>query len=66
MFEVSDYRTLNQLIGYLRSSLPSLFLRLHAQHELVVRRNIQDAHTSFDVALNVIAIIRLGIDRVTE
>ncbi len=50
----------------LRSSLPSLFLRPHAQHGLVIRRNVQDADASFDLASNVIAIIRLRIDRVAE
>lgn len=50
----------------LRSTIPSLFLRLHAQHGLVIRRNVQDAGTSFDLVSYVIAIIRLGIDRVTE
>ena len=48
----------------LRSSLPSVFLRPHAQHGLVVRRNIHDTVTSFDMAQNVVAIVRLRIDNV--
>ena len=50
----------------LRSSLLSLFLRPHTQSGLVICRNVQDAGTSFDLVSYVIAIIRLGIDRVTE
>lgn len=48
----------------LRSSLPSTFLRPHAQHGLVIRKNTHSADESFDLASNVIAIIRLRIDRV--
>ena len=48
----------------LRSSLPSTFLRPHAQHGLVVRRNIHHPSTSFDLASNVVAIARLRIDNV--
>lgn len=48
----------------LRSSLPSVFLRPHAQHGLVVRRNIHDPDASFDMAQNVVAIVRLRIDNV--
>lgn len=48
----------------LRSSLPSIFLRPHAQHGLVVRRNKHDPDTSFDMAQNVVAIARLRIDNV--
>lgn len=48
----------------LRSSLPSIFLRPHAQHGLVVRRNIHDPSDSFDISKNVVGIIRLRIDNV--
>lgn len=48
----------------LRSSLPSTFLRPHAQHGLVIKRNRHDPHASFDIAANVIAIVRLRIDHV--
>lgn len=48
----------------LRSSLPSIFLRPHAQHGLVVRRNIHEPTASFDIASNVVAIVRLRIDNV--
>lgn len=49
----------------LRSSLPSIFLRPHAQHGLVVRKNIHQTGESFDVASNVIAVVRLRIDNVS-
>lgn len=48
----------------LRSSLPSIFLRPHAQHGLVVRRNIHETGESFDIASNVVSIVRLRIDNV--
>lgn len=48
----------------LRSSLPSIFLRPHAQHGLVVRRNIHEPTASFDISSNVVAIARLRIDNV--
>lgn len=50
----------------LRSSLPSVFLRPHAQHGLVVRRNTHQTGESFDVASNVIAVVRLRIDHVSS
>lgn len=50
----------------LRSSLPSIFLRPHAQHGLVVRKNTHRPDESFDIASNVIAVVRLRIDRVAE
>lgn len=49
----------------LRSSLPSIFLRPHAQHGLVVRKNTHQTGDSFDVASNVIAVVRLRIDNVS-
>lgn len=48
----------------LRSSLPSMFLRPHAQHGLAIKRNRHETHASFDISENVIAIIRLRIDKV--
>lgn len=48
----------------LRSSLPSIFLRPHAQHGLVVRRNTHDPADSFDISANVVGIVRLRIDNV--
>lgn len=48
----------------LRSSLPSVFLRPHAQHGLVVRRNIHEPCASFDISSNVVGIVRLRIDNV--
>lgn len=50
----------------LRSSLPSIFLRPHAQHGLVIRRNIHQTGESFDLASNVIAVVRLRIDNVAQ
>lgn len=50
----------------LRSSLPSVFLRPHAQHGLVIRRNTHTPGESYDLSKNVIAIIRLRIDRVAN
>lgn len=49
----------------LRSSLPSIFLRPHAQHGLVIRRNSHHTGESFDIASNVIAVVRLRIDNVS-
>lgn len=46
------------------SSLPSIFLRPHAQHGLVVKRNIHESKMSFDIAANVVGIVRLRIDNV--
>lgn len=48
----------------LRSSLPSIFLRPHAQHGLVVRRNVHEGGASFDMSSNVVGIVRLRIDHV--
>lgn len=48
----------------LRSSLPSIFLRPHAQHGLVVRRNIHNSGVSFDISSNIVGIVRLRIDNV--
>lgn len=48
----------------LRSALPSTFLRPHAQHGLVVRRNIHESTASFDISSNVVGIVRLRIDNV--
>lgn len=48
----------------LRSSLPSIFLRPHAQHGLVVRRNRHDPTEAFDISANVVGIVRLRIDNV--
>lgn len=48
----------------LRSTLPSIFLRPHAQHGLVVRRNRHESQASYDIASNVVAIARLRVDNV--
>lgn len=50
----------------LRSSLPSIFIRPHAQHGLVIQRNRHETQEAFDIDRNVVAIIRLRIDRVAS
>ena len=50
----------------LRKSLPSFYLRPHAQHALVIRRrekqNINQTASYYDMASQVIAILRVRID----
>lgn len=53
----------------LRKALPSIYLRPHAQHALVVRR--KDPETAqkaeyYDLASQVVAILKVRIDRVSE
>ena len=54
----------------LRQALPSLFLRPHAQHGLVLRRKVHQPTTAntddYDMAPSIIGIIRIRIDRVHE
>lgn len=50
----------------LRSSLPSVFIRPHAQHGLVIKRNTRSPADSFDLSSHVIAIIRMRIDHVAQ
>ena len=52
----------------LRQALPSVFLRPHAQHGLIVRKKVAPPCTpeSYDMAPNVIGIIKIRIDRVKE
>ncbi|MBQ6165537.1 MAG: FRG domain-containing protein [Clostridia bacterium] len=50
----------------LRSTLPSLFLRPHAQHGLVLRKNIHLSGESYDLASNVVGIVKLRIDNVIK
>lgn len=55
----------NDLISInLRSSLPSVFLRPHAQHGLVVMKNRHNTEDPYCISSNVIGIIRLRIDKV--
>lgn len=53
----------------LRKSLPSTFLRPHAQHGLVIKKNI-DANSrkseDYDLSTNVVAIIKIRIDRAKQ
>lgn len=50
----------------LRKALPSTFLRPHAQHGLVIKKNVSNNSPSaadFDLSSNVVCIIRIRIDR---
>ena len=55
----------------LRQALPSIFLRPHAQHGLVIRRKVHDTDASkgveaYDLAPIVVGIIKIRIDRVKQ
>ena len=52
----------------LRQALPSVFLRPHSQHGIVVRKKLQSGSTSadYDMATEVIGILRMRIDRVAH
>lgn len=50
----------------LRSSLPSVFLRPHAQHGLVIKKNLHVCQDTYDLSKNVIAIARMRIDKVSN
>ena len=53
----------------LRKSLPSIFLRPHAQHGLVIKKNVQKKIKSavdYDLSTNVVAIIKIRIDRAKQ
>lgn len=53
----------------LRKSLPSTFLRPHAQHGLVIKKNVNSSlrkSEDYDLSTNVVAIIRIRIDRAKE
>lgn len=52
----------------LRKALPSMFLRPHAQHGLVIRNRGKDCNnvTFYDVSNNVIGILKIRIDRTDE
>ena len=54
----------------LRKALPSIYLRPHAQHALVVRRrdkyNTNQSANYYDMSSQVIAILRLRVDRVDK
>lgn len=52
----------------LRKALPSIYLRPHAQHAYVIRKRIvnnyiPDSNTFYDLASQVVAILRIRIDR---
>jgi len=52
----------------LRQALPSTYIRPHAQHGLVIRKCLQDGESpeKYDLAENVVGILKLRIDRVKE
>lgn len=52
----------------LRKALPSIFLRPHAQHGIVIRNRGADANASsfYDLANNVIGILKIRIDRAEQ
>ena len=54
----------------LRKAIPSIYLRPHAQHALVIRKrdkgNVEQKANYYDMASQVTAILRMRIDRVTE
>ena len=53
----------------LRKSLPSIFLRPHAQHGLVIKKNVKKETKSaqdYDLSTNVVAIIKIRIDRAKQ
>ena len=55
----------NMIVVDLRRALPSIFLRPHAQHGLVLRNKGSDSNNSdfYDVSNNVIGILKIRIDR---
>ena len=54
----------------LRRALPSIYLRPHAQHALVIRRrekgNTYNRADYYDMSSQIVAILRIRIDRVAE
>lgn len=50
----------------LRSVIPSTFLRPHAQHGWIIRKNTHNPDDNYDLAENVIGIIRIRTDIVAE
>ena len=52
----------------LREALPSLFLRPHAQHGIVVRKRVRDegVNDAYDLATNVVGIIKVRFDYSSE
>lgn len=60
------YKNENFVCVDLRQALPSVFLRPHAQHGYVVRKNLSNGVTcqDYDMATEVVGILRLRIDKV--
>lgn len=58
--------TYNTITIDLRSALPSTFLRPHAQHGWIIRKNTHRPDDNYDLAKNVICIIRIRTDLVAD
>ena len=58
----------NLIVVDLRKALPSIFLRPHAQHGLVLRKRGEDSNNAdfYDISNNVIGILKIRIDRADE
>lgn len=50
----------------LRASLPSTFLRPHAQHGLVLTKNRHDTNDTYDLSSNVVGIVKMRVDHVAK
>jgi hypothetical protein len=50
----------------LRRCIPSQYLRPHAQHGLIVKKNLHTMDESYDISNNVVAILRLNINMVDD
>lgn len=62
------FDTDNHYLVDLRQALPSVFLRPHAQHGLVARNKMKTETSvdNYDMASDVVGILKLRIDRVTQ
>lgn len=58
----------NMIVVDLRKALPSIFLRPHAQHGLVLRNRGKDSNNSdfYDISNNVVGILKIRIDRTNK
>ena len=61
------YESENYIEVDLRDALPSIFLRPHAQHGIVLRKKIhEDRSYDYNMATDVLGILRARIDRVSD
>ena len=58
----------NHILTDLRQALPSVFLRPHAQHGLVIRKRVSGGTNvdDYDMASDVVGILKLRIDKVSR